>query len=402
MRILIATFHRNVIGGTEKYLQGLLPRLAASGHEVALLHERPLEAGRERIDSALDAKAWCVAEEGLAGILRLIGEWKPDVVYSHGLESGELERKLLERYSVVLFGHGYYGTCASGHKCHSFPQIRPCGRRFGPACLLLYYARQCGTRHPGEALQVLGRQLERRRTLSEYRAVVVGSTHMYREFERHGVPSERLFLAPLPCPDGSDVTEAPGPRTPNGNIILMGRLTASKGGRYLIEAIQRASKRLGRSLRLTVAGDGPDRAELERHAAKLRVKADFAGWIDSGRKTECLLAADLIAVPSLWPEPFGLVGIEAARLGVPAVGYAVGGIPDWLIAGQTGELAPGDPPTVEGLADAIVRALGDPQHYAELRRGAWEFSRRFTMEAHLAKLELALGTEQTCPLEVAR
>ncbi|HEV3331393.1 MAG TPA: glycosyltransferase, partial [Bryobacteraceae bacterium] len=115
-------------------------------------------------------------------------------------------------------------------------------------------------------------------------------------------------------------------------------------------------------------------------------------------KAELLAATDLLAVPSLWPEPFGLVGIEAGAWGVPAVGYAVGGIPDWLIPGETGELAPGDPPTVAGLADAIVRALESAAHHAELQRGARQLARRFTLEAHLTKLELALMHGRTTPL----
>ncbi|HEX9582458.1 MAG TPA: glycosyltransferase, partial [Gemmatimonadales bacterium] len=82
----------------------------------------------------------------------------------------------------------------------------------------------------------------------------------------------------------------------------------------------------------------------------------------------------------------GLVGLEAACVGLPSVGYAVGGIPEWLIAGETGELAPGDPPTTEGLAHAITRALNDPPHYQRLRRGAWEQVARFTMERHLNAL----------------
>ena len=101
--------------------------------------------------------------------------------------------------------------------------------------------------------------------------------------------------------------------------------------------------------------------------------------------------ADLLAVPSLWPEPFGLVGIEAGCFGLPAVGYAVGGIPDWLIPGQTGELAPGDPPTVEGLAEAMARALADPEHHARLSRGAWELSKQFDTPRHLAMLEPILS-----------
>jgi glycosyltransferase involved in cell wall biosynthesis len=80
------------------------------------------------------------------------------------------------------------------------------------------------------------------------------------------------------------------------------------------------------------------------------------------------------------------------------VGYAVGGIPDWLIPGQTGELAPGDPTSVDGLADAIVRALENPEHHAALRRGARQLAQRFTLDAHLTELELALAPGRTSPL----
>ncbi|MGA2216372.1 MAG: hypothetical protein ABSH31_24080, partial [Bryobacteraceae bacterium] len=76
--------------------------------------------------------------------------------------------------------------------------------------------------------------------------------------------------------------------------------------------------------------------------------------------------------------------------GVPAVGFAVGGIPDWLIPGQSGELAAGNPPTVEGLAEAIVRAFADPVHYQKLRAGAWEMSKKFGLDTHLAELERVL------------
>ena len=82
------------------------------------------------------------------------------------------------------------------------------------------------------------------------------------------------------------------------------------------------------------------------------------------------------------------------------VGYAVGGIPDWLIGGETGEIASGDPPSVPGLADAIVRALADGRHYERLCRGAWDFARQFTLDRHLHQLESVL--EAACGASAAR
>ena len=74
----------------------------------------------------------------------------------------------------------------------------------------------------------------------------------------------------------------------------------------------------------------------------------------------------MLVVPSLWPEPFGLVGLEAARHRLPVAAFAVGGIPDWLRPGVNGYLAPGDPPTPGGLADAIIACLKDPETHARL------------------------------------
>src|SRR5262249_36630688 len=114
----------------------------------------------------------------------------------------------------------------------------------------------------------------------------------------------------------------------------------------------------------------------------LDVDASVLGWCASARLASLRTEADLLAVPSVGPEPFGLVGIEAGCFGLPAVGFAVGGIPDWLIPGQSGEAAPA-PPTADGLAEAIDRALTDPDHHQRLRIGAWEMAQQFTLARRL-------------------
>ena len=95
--------------------------------------------------------------------------------------------------------------------------------------------------------------------------------------------------------------------------------------------------------------------------------------------------SDLLVVPSLWPEPFGLVGPEAGHSGLPAAAFDVGGIADWLKDGVNGYLAPGDPPSSEGLAKAITRCLSDPANYQCLRQGAIESARHFSMRTHVAR-----------------
>ena len=113
-------------------------------------------------------------------------------------------------------------------------------------------------------------------------------------------------------------------------------------------------------------------------------------------------AADLLVVPSLWPEPFGLVGLEAARHRLPVAAFAVGGIPDWLRPGVNGYLAPGDPPTPGGLADAIIACLEDPQTHARLCDGAARVAAEFDFEHHMEALMRVLNDVARSGVDVSK
>jgi glycosyltransferase involved in cell wall biosynthesis len=172
--------------------------------------------------------------------------------------------------------------------------------------------------------------------------------------------------------------------------LFVGRVTPLKGLRHLIAAVPAAAVKLGRPLTLIVAGDGPDRPGTQAEARAAGVTAEFLGWVGPERRTAEMRAAEVLAVPSVWPEPFGLVGVEAGCVGLPAVGYATGGIPDWLTPGVSGESAPGGRPDPSELGDALVRALSNDAHRHRLGLGAWETARRFSPEIHCRTLSQVL------------
>ena len=222
---------------------------------------------------------------------------------------------------------------------------------------------------------------------------------MRQEFRQHGVDIDRIHLVPLPINTSLPQGIAPSERRLRGRILFVGRLTDLKGADHLMKAIPQAAEKIGRPLTVTIAGDGPERTKLRSLAHRLGIEAEFAGWVQAEQKADLMRQSDLLAVPSLWPEPFALVGIEAGCLGLPAVAYSVGGIPEWLIPGRSGELAPGDPPTVEGLAKAIFRALADREHHAKLCQGAWEIAMQHTLDGHLENLEAILEAAKQTPAE---
>jgi len=163
-------------------------------------------------------------------------------------------------------------------------------------------------------------------------------------------------------------------------------LTPIKGVLLLPEAILRASEQLNRKLTLVVAGDGPSDNQLNKLAARWNIDIELLGWVDVATRSRLMQDADLLLAPSVWPEPFGLVGIEAGRLGLPSVGFRKGGMTDWLLPGSSGEFASGSQPTAIALADGIVKALHNESHWNNLRHGAWQVSQRFTLESHLSNL----------------
>jgi glycosyltransferase involved in cell wall biosynthesis len=130
--------------------------------------------------------------------------------------------------------------------------------------------------------------------------------------------------------------------------------------------------------------------KVEARARALGVAVEAPGWLDTEARDALFEGVDLLAMPSIWPEPFGLGGIELGMASVPAVAFDIGGIRDWLRPGVSGELASGSPPTAAGLADALVRALRDPEHTRRLGQGAYAVARAFSADVHVERLEAIL------------
>lgn len=393
MRVAVANWSRRALGGAEEYIGTVLPELVRAGCEVAFWSELDQPFDRERIPLPGGVPEWGVAELGRERAMEALRAWRPDVVYAHITTGPETEAALQEVAPAVLFAHGYLGTCISGQKTHKTPVPTPCGRPLGPGCLAHYFPHRCGGLSPVTMVREYRRNVRRRDLLPSYRAVVTNSRHMREEYVANGCDPARTFAVPLPVAGPRD---APGPGSSlsasgPARLLFLGRMDLLKGGRTLLEALPAVRAGLGRPLHVTFAGDGPDRAEWERRAARVEARAEgvtveFVGWNREDALEVLWARTDLLVVPSVWPEPFGMVGPEAGLRGVPAAAFDVGGIPDWLEPGVNGHLAPADPPAAAGLAAAVVRCLRDPAEHARLRDGALRLARRFSREAHLAAL----------------
>jgi glycosyltransferase involved in cell wall biosynthesis len=127
---------------------------------------------------------------------------------------------------------------------------------------------------------------------------------------------------------------------------------------------------------LTVAGDGPERARLEKQAADLQLQSrvSFLGSKNSEELATLLRQHQTLVVPSRWAEPFGIVALEGIACGCVVAGSAEGGLAEAI--GPCGLTFPnGD---ARSLANVLARMLEDSNERDRLRANAPAHLARFT------------------------
>jgi glycosyltransferase involved in cell wall biosynthesis len=164
-----------------------------------------------------------------------------------------------------------------------------------------------------------------------------------------------------------------------GYLAFLGRISPEKGVDRAIAIAERA----GIPLRIAAKVDAADRGYFENQIKPLLAKAEtveFLGEITDGQKSDFLGNAAGLLFPIDWPEPFGLVMIEAMACGTPIVALNRGAVPEVIEDGVTGFV-------VDDL-DAAVAAVG---RLSEINRAdvRASFERRFTVAVMAAGYEAA-------------
>jgi glycosyltransferase involved in cell wall biosynthesis len=402
MRIAIVNWTDRKVGGAESYIERAAAGLTAAGHDTALLCEVDLPENRAVLQMPAQAPTWCASTLGSEPALQILREWHPDVVYGHGMLDPKLESATIRVAPAAFFAHAYYGACITGAKTFKRPNIEPCSRRFGWQCLAHYYPHRCGGLNPLTMWTSYRMQAKRFTLLRLYKAIITASAYVRLEYVRLGLAPDSVHVIPLPVNrlhlEGVDEEASEGRFSPRDGapperphrLVFVGRMDPLKGGGILLDALPLMLGSTEGSLHTTFVGDGSERHKWEEKAARIqacepRLTFEFVGWLDELQLERIFRKSDLVVMPSLWPEPFGLVGPEAGLYGLPTVAFTVGGIPEWLIDGCNGHLAAGSPATPDGLAAAVSRCL-DPLTYRNLQRGALDAAQRFGLSGHVTRL----------------
>jgi len=176
-------------------------------------------------------------------------------------------------------------------------------------------------------------------SLLPYKKIIV-LTPWWKELLKTNGVSKTLIVSPNPnnqryCDIALEYLTTPKiiNTTNNINILSMSRLVNGKGIELVIEAMTKLPK----TFHLTVAGDGPNAAELKAlvKSFDLEKRVTFMGWINGKQKEQLLSSADLFCLPSTY-DSFGMVFIEAMAFELPVVAYGWGPIAD-VVTSDVGE-----------------------------------------------------------------
>lgn len=394
MKILLVNKFFYLRGGPEIVMLGLIRALRDAGHEVRVFsmnHPENIVAEDNRFfpshvdfsgsfGNKLKALGRVFGHGDVVGCFkRMLDDFRPDVVHLHNIHSqlspvvGELAHKAGAR--VVWTLHDLKLVCPAylGRR----PDGRVCDDCIPGKLHVLRHRCMKGSLLQSWVALMEARKWSRERLARNTDAFIAPSAFMGEMMRRGGFPEEKLhvltnFIDPAKLQELNNLmkdTPAPG-----DYFLYAGRLSSEKGVHTLIRAAIKSCARV------KLAGDGPDRQELESIAAG-SPSIEFLGKLPPDRLVPLQLEARGCVQPSECFENNPLSVIESLCAGTPVIGAKIGGIPELIDPGVNGQVF------ASGNVDELAHILADfrdaDYDRAAISRKSMEI---YSREAHMKQL----------------
>jgi len=303
---------------------------------------------------------------------RIVAEEKPDIIHAHGwLLYSVLDRKKF-RIPLVMTLHDYACVCP---KKNLLKENAICDRPLTIECV------NCARNMYGSAKSTLAYcclKLNKRKLkfVDKYMAVstFVKDFHL-RQLDLN---EEDIVVVPNFMEEQKYEAESEENRAFSDDFILfVGALSRHKG----VDVLIRAYERLGTETKLVLIGKkSPDYSFKKTKNVMIIENAPFNKILEGYSKCR------FVVMPSIWPEPCGLVALEAMRYKKALIASNVGGLKDLIINGKTGVLTP--PNDLEKLTEAMLYLLENPLTAKEMGRMGYNYFRRdYTPDVVVPKIE---------------
>lgn len=354
-------------GGVEVYISQVQKLLREEGWASEWVAVR-LDAGVLRIESDCVALKWegKLKEFGRSELAACFRE-EATVFHVHSLSEPEILECLFSIAPVVRTAHEPRMVCPGQGKFW-MKQETICELPAGAHCLLHAYTKRCCNRHPKRLLKAFRNvQYETKVASRRYARVLANSGYTEALLLEAGFSRDKIVHLPLFTEVNSE--ELRVEETSSSKIVYVGRLSRTKGLHVLLDAMMLVHGVLPQAT-LTLVGEGHDRGIFEAQVRALGLEGvvEFIGWGDRETVQRELRESEVVAFPSIYPEAFGISGLEAMALGKPVVGFDVGGVSDWLKDGETGLLVPLK--NTLGFAEGLMRVLSDNEMARSMGKAA--------------------------------
>jgi glycosyltransferase involved in cell wall biosynthesis len=326
------------MAGAESNLFHTASELKARGHQVALLHG-PGTGKAEKAWSELFVKKYVLGSDDQANAaFSALSDFDPDLVYVHKMaELPVLEVLATCGTPVVRMVHDHEMYCMKGYKYHTFTR-EICTRALSPCCVFPCGGSLKRNRSDGFPIQWVSYTGKRKELdlNQQFHRMIVATDYMRQELLRNAFAADKIEIhAPVP-PDSNHALQS---SFSERNLLLYaGQITRGKGVDVLLESLAMVQA----PFECVILGDGHHRGHCEELSRKLGIadSVHFEGYVPQALMTGYYQEATAMVMSSVWPEPFGAVGLEAMRHGLPVIAFDAGGVKEWLTDGHDGFLVP--------------------------------------------------------------
>ena len=339
MRLLYVHERFGALGGAEANVLVTAAELKRRGWTLGLVHGTRTGREEEAWTEVFPDRYSLLSARGPEVLRAALADFRPDAIFLHKLADLELVAALADcGVPVVRMVHDHDLYCLRSYKYNPLNR-QPCTRALSPFCVFpcggTVGRSKCGSKLPFEWVSYTAkrRELALNRRLAR---LLVASEYMKAELLRNGFLAEQVEIhAPVPVAVEADTASSFSPRN---RLVYAGQIIRGKGVDVLLESLARVRV----PFECVILGDGNHRAACEALAKKLELshRVQFAGFVPQPEIVRHYADASVAVMSSLWPEPFGAVGLEAMRCGLPVVAFDAGGIREWLIDGWNGFLVP--------------------------------------------------------------
>lgn len=368
-------------GGVEVYLSHLQHILNSDGFHSSWISLQREGSTVRMIDAERPAEEFFSHVDEFSEYLT--DREEPPIYHVHSLSDPVLMSTLFATGKVIRTMHEPRLFCPGQGKFWRTDEA-VCSLPCGLHCAWHAYQKKCSNRHPKRLFAALrNTQYEITTAAKQYSYIIANSHWVASQGIEAGLPEQKIRIIPYftPIIEPSPLSQCKPPR-----ILFVGRLTREKGLHYLIDALSKIHTSLD-AVHLDIVGDGHERAVFEDKVEQLgiRERCTFYGWLDRQQINERFDASTVVAFPSIYPEAFGIVGIEAMMRSRPVVAFNTGGVSDWLKHDVNGILVPlKDTPK---LSSALHTLCTQPDYAAALGKAGRAIAlSHFTSKHHLSAL----------------